>query len=56
MPTIAFTNPVQEELSAMISPSLAEEGCPGYQPHADPARPERMAIVEERPTPLHGIG
>jgi quinol monooxygenase YgiN len=38
---------LRDELTAMIEPSLAEEGCLGYQPYADPARPERMVIVEE---------
>ncbi|MGW0806773.1 putative quinol monooxygenase [Nonomuraea sp. NPDC002799] len=38
---------LREELNAMIAPSLAEEGCLGYQPYADPARADRMIIVEE---------
>ncbi|MFI6874907.1 putative quinol monooxygenase [Streptomyces sp. NPDC050400] len=38
---------LRQELEAMIAPSLAEEGCLGYQPYADPARPDRMIIVEE---------
>ncbi|MEU5866542.1 putative quinol monooxygenase [Nonomuraea sp. NPDC047529] len=38
---------LRQELNAMIAPSLAEEGCLGYQPYADPERPDRMIIVEE---------
>ncbi|MEU8134029.1 putative quinol monooxygenase [Streptodolium elevatio] len=38
---------LRRELDAMIRPSLAEDGCLGYQPYADPARPDRMIIVEE---------
>ncbi|ROO84860.1 quinol monooxygenase YgiN [Actinocorallia herbida] len=38
---------LRDELNAMIAPSLAEEGCLGYQPYADPHRPDRMIIVEE---------
>ncbi|WP_436771350.1 putative quinol monooxygenase [Yinghuangia sp. YIM S09857] len=38
---------LREELDAMVAPSLAEEGCLGYRPYADPARPDRMIIVEE---------
>ncbi|GGT42066.1 putative quinol monooxygenase [Nonomuraea spiralis] len=38
---------LRQELNAMIEPSLAEEGCLGYQPYADPERPDRMIIVEE---------
>ncbi|MET8337552.1 putative quinol monooxygenase [Streptosporangium canum] len=38
---------LRDELNAMITPSLAEEGCLGYRPYADPNRPERMIIVEE---------
>ena len=38
---------LRAELNAMIEPSLAEEGCIGYQPFVDPKRPDRMAIVEE---------
>ncbi|NIH77804.1 putative quinol monooxygenase [Amycolatopsis viridis] len=38
---------LRDELTAMIAPSLAEEGCLGYQPYADPANPSRMIIVEE---------
>ncbi|GGV30983.1 antibiotic biosynthesis monooxygenase [Actinomadura cremea] len=38
---------LRDELDAMIAPSLAEEGCLGYQPYADPTRPDRMIIVEE---------
>lgn len=38
---------LRDELEAMIEPSLAEEGCLGYQPYADPSRPDRMIIVEE---------
>lgn len=38
---------LRDELDAMIAPSLAEEGCLGYQPFADPRRADRMVIVEE---------
>jgi quinol monooxygenase YgiN len=38
---------LRDELHAMIAPSLAEEGCLGYQPFADPKNPSRMIIVEE---------
>lgn len=38
---------LRNELDAMIAPSLAEEGCLGYQPYADPDRPDRMILVEE---------
>lgn len=38
---------LRDELNAMIAPSVAEEGCLGYQPYADPDRPERMIILEE---------
>ncbi|GHB51616.1 antibiotic biosynthesis monooxygenase [Streptomyces cirratus] len=38
---------LRDELHAMIEPSLAEEGCLGYEPYADPHRPDRMVIVEE---------
>lgn len=38
---------LRDELNAMIAPSLAEEGCLGYQPYTDPNRPDRMIIVEE---------
>jgi quinol monooxygenase YgiN len=38
---------LREELAAMIAPSLAEEGRVGYQPYTDPARLDRMVIVEE---------
>ncbi|WP_326819664.1 antibiotic biosynthesis monooxygenase [Streptosporangium sp. NBC_01639] len=38
---------LRQELNAMIEPSLAEEGCRGYQPYSDPERPDRMIIVEE---------
>jgi quinol monooxygenase YgiN len=38
---------LRDELNAMIAPSLAEVGCLGYQPYADPTRPDRMIIVEE---------
>ncbi|GGR31904.1 putative quinol monooxygenase [Streptomyces netropsis] len=38
---------LRDELNAMIAPSVAEEGCLGYQPFADPDRPERMIILEE---------
>lgn len=38
---------LRDELNAMIAPSLAEEGCLGYQPYADPERADRMVIVEE---------
>lgn len=35
------------ELHAMITPTLAEEGCLGYQPFAHPSRPDRMILLEE---------
>jgi len=38
---------LRDELDAMIAPSLAEEGCLGYRPFADPGRADRMIIVEE---------
>jgi len=38
---------LRDALDAMIAPSLAEEGCIGYQPFADPNRADRMVIVEE---------
>ncbi|GAA4239167.1 putative quinol monooxygenase [Actinomadura meridiana] len=38
---------LRDELNAMIAPSLAEEGCLGYQPYVDPNRADRMVIVEE---------
>ncbi|MEV1010476.1 putative quinol monooxygenase [Streptomyces sp. NPDC049881] len=38
---------LRDELDAMIAPSLAEDGCLGYQPFADPRRADRMVIVEE---------
>ncbi|TDD62779.1 antibiotic biosynthesis monooxygenase [Actinomadura darangshiensis] len=38
---------LRDELNAMVAPSLAEEGCLGYQPYTDPNRPDRMIIVEE---------
>ncbi|MGW0854135.1 putative quinol monooxygenase [Streptomyces sp. NPDC002690] len=38
---------LRDELHAMIAPSLAEEGCLGYQPFGEPGREDRMIIVEE---------
>ncbi|TJZ54096.1 antibiotic biosynthesis monooxygenase [Streptomyces piniterrae] len=38
---------LRDELNAMIAPSLAEEGCLGYQPFVDPNRADRVIIVEE---------
>ncbi|MGW7098827.1 putative quinol monooxygenase [Streptomyces sp. NPDC054838] len=38
---------LRDELNAMIVPSVAEEGCLGYQPLTDPNHPERMIILEE---------
>ncbi|WP_253777200.1 putative quinol monooxygenase [Goodfellowiella coeruleoviolacea] len=38
---------LRDELTAMIAPSLAEEGCLGYHPYSDPTRADRMIIVEE---------
>ncbi|MEV6265120.1 putative quinol monooxygenase [Streptomyces sp. NPDC051784] len=38
---------LRDELNAMIAPSVAEEGCLGYQPFTDPNHPERMIILEE---------
>ncbi|WP_328392122.1 putative quinol monooxygenase [Nocardia sp. NBC_00416] len=38
---------LRDELTAMIAPSLAEPGCLGYHPYSDPARPDRMIIMEE---------
>ncbi|MFE3526516.1 putative quinol monooxygenase [Streptomyces sp. NPDC059161] len=38
---------LRDELNMMIAPSVAEEGCLGYQPFTDPNRPERMIILEE---------
>lgn len=38
---------LRDALEAMIAPSVAEEGCLGYQPYADPNRADRMVIVEE---------
>ncbi|MFJ4838625.1 putative quinol monooxygenase [Streptomyces sp. NPDC088746] len=38
---------LRDELDAMVAPSVAEEGCIGYQPFTDPSRPDRMIIVEE---------
>lgn len=38
---------LRDELTAMIIPSLAEEGCLAYQPYTDPTRADRMIIVEE---------
>ncbi len=38
---------LRDALTAMIAPSLAEEGCLAYQPYVDPARPDRMIIAEE---------
>ncbi len=36
-----------DALNAMIEPSLAEAGCLGYRPLADPNRPGAMVMVEE---------
>ncbi|MFZ4896517.1 putative quinol monooxygenase [Plantibacter sp. Mn2098] len=38
---------LRDALSAMIEPSLAEAGCLGYRPLADPARPGAMICFEE---------
>jgi len=38
---------LRDALDAMITPSLAEEGCLGYQPFTDPNRADRMVIIEE---------
>jgi quinol monooxygenase YgiN len=38
---------LQDELNAMIAPSLAEAGCVGYRPLLDPNRLGAMVIVEE---------
>ncbi|MET9364611.1 putative quinol monooxygenase [Streptomyces sp. NPDC006632] len=38
---------LRDELNAMIAPSVAEEGCLGYQPFTDPNHLERMIILEE---------
>ncbi|WP_116103341.1 putative quinol monooxygenase [Amycolatopsis thermalba] len=38
---------LRDELAALNEPSLAEEGCLGYQPYAHPEDPSRMIIVEE---------
>lgn len=38
---------LRNELNAMIVPSLAEDGCIGYQPFTDPNRTDCMIIVEE---------
>ncbi|MFD0690258.1 putative quinol monooxygenase [Actinomadura fibrosa] len=37
---------VLADLAAMIEPSLAEEGCLGYQPYPDPADPDRIVLLE----------
>lgn len=36
-----------DALNALIEPSLAEAGCLGYRPLADPNRPGAMVIIEE---------
>ena len=38
---------LQDELSGMIEPSLAELGCLGYRPLADPNQAGAMVIIEE---------
>jgi quinol monooxygenase YgiN len=38
---------LQDELNAMIEPSLAEPGCLGYRPLVDPNQPGAMVIIEE---------
>lgn len=38
---------LRDELNAMVAPSLAEDGCLGYQPYVDPDRSDRVIIVEE---------
>ena len=38
---------LQDELSAMIAPSLAEPGCLGYRPLIDPGGSGAMVIIEE---------
>lgn len=36
-----------EELTAMIEPSLAEEGCLAYHAYTDPSRADRVVLIEE---------
>ncbi|RJO76973.1 antibiotic biosynthesis monooxygenase [Nocardia panacis] len=36
-----------DELTAMIAPSLAEDGCLAYQPYSHPTHPDRVILVEE---------
>jgi quinol monooxygenase YgiN len=38
---------LQDELGAMIEPSLAEPGCLAYRPLVDPNQPGAMVIIEE---------
>lgn len=38
---------LRDALSAMIAPSLAEDGCIRYQPLTDPSSPDRMILIEE---------
>jgi quinol monooxygenase YgiN len=38
---------LRDALAAMIVPSEAEEGCLGYRPLADPAKPGAMVCLEE---------
>jgi quinol monooxygenase YgiN len=38
---------LQDELTAMIEPSLAEPGCLGYRPLVDPNQSGAMVIIEE---------
>jgi quinol monooxygenase YgiN len=38
---------LQDELNAMIEPSLAEPGCLGYRPLVDPNQSGAMVIIEE---------
>ncbi len=38
---------LQDELNAMVVPSLAEPGCLGYRPLVDPSTAGEMVIVEE---------
>jgi quinol monooxygenase YgiN len=38
---------LQDELGAMIEPSLAEPGCLEYRPLVDPGQPGAMVIIEE---------
>jgi quinol monooxygenase YgiN len=38
---------LRDTLAAMIAPSVAEAGCLGYRPLADPARPGAMICLEE---------